>query len=263
MPGRIDAAKMAGYAKLIPESHGLVEKGTEWWIEMIAIPKSSVPKSALQSHANYRRGGWTFGLNPGMALVSVPFVRDTGASAIGLVLRDKDEDFLAGWFDASRADEVARIAAHLNAEIAHELARYSSPLAESITLEIGNEHAPDSPFGTERVTLMPTGAIDYEQRNRGSIVARTGRADAGLWKVLSSALAKTSFPRPPQESFLPGGSMMRLTVEGTRSGQVLLDYHDALDMEGYRELTEVCSAIAKAFREAEFEPVRTWNLRPD
>jgi hypothetical protein len=261
MSGRIDAARLAVQATLIPESQGLVEKESESWIEMIAIPKSSRPSSDLSTRPTYRRG-WTYSLKPGTEFVAIPFVRKEGGGAVGLVLRDPSDDFIAGWFDQSRADEVARVVKYLNEEIACELARYGSPQRDSITLEIGNEHAPDSPHGTERVTVTPDGRIEYAQRNRGATRDGVGTAGDALWEALTSAVSKTTFPKPPQESFVPGGAMMRLTVEGDRSGQVLLDYYDALEMAGYGEITSIVGAIAAAFRSGDFEPLARWNLKP-
>jgi len=260
MTNRIDAARLAVQSTLIPESDGLVEKPEEWWIEMIAIPKSANSGASLRGRPTYRRGGWTFGLKPGMSFLSVPFTRKDGRPAVGLVLRGSDEDFFAGWFDAARADEVERIASHLNVEIEREVMRHGGVTGESITLEIGNENAPDSPNGCESITITPSGGVEYEQRNRGAVRTASGRASAELWSAASNALSKTSFPRPAQESFLPGGSMMRLTVQGERPGQILLDYYDALEMDGYGELARMLAGICSGLRAGDDVELARWHV---
>jgi hypothetical protein len=86
-----------------------------------------------------------------------------------------------------------------------------------------------------------------------------GRADPGLWSAVKTALSKTSFPRPAQDSFLPGGSMMRLTAEGDPAGQILLDYHDALEMEGYADLTNTLASMCTAFRTGDEAALAKWR----
>jgi hypothetical protein len=245
MPGRYDASRVNGQSKLVSECDGLVEKDNEWWIDMISIPKSS-RRATNKEGPTYRRG-WTYGLEDEMRFVSIPFAREDGTAALAVVLRGKTDDYFAGWFNESRGGEVRRIVDHLNSELEAERLRCAHVIHEEVLFEIGSENAPDSPFGSERIRFTPDGAIHYEQINRGSGRAAVGGVDPALWTSLMVALAKTSFPARPERDLPPGGSIVVLTVTGRRSGRVLLEYYDALEMEGYGEivapLANLCDAI--------------------
>lgn len=247
MSGRYDASRLAVVAKLSPESRGLEDTRDEWWIEGISVPKSSRPTDP-KALPSYRRG-WTFRLESEMRFVSIPFARDDGTPAIGIVLRGATEDFFAGWFDAKRSNEVRLTVDQLNDELDAERRRHPVPeeVREEVVLDIGAEYAPDSPHGRERIRLTPDGVVRYEQANRGAVSTAVGHVEPATWTTVVAALSKTSFPAPPQAALPPGGGIVKLAVSGPRSGHVLVDYHDALEMEGYGDivakLVELCAAI--------------------
>jgi len=250
MPRRYDVARLATAANLHPESDGIVEKGEEWWIGMIAIPKSTRP-SPSGARPTYRRG-WTYALEPDMRFVAIPFARGDGAAAIGVVLRGSAEDFFAGWFGAERAGDVIAAVDQLNGELDAERSRFGSgePAGE-ILFEIGNEHAPDNPFGRERVRLSPTGAIHYEQIRRDGLRVADGRVAPSPWASFVEALSAAGFPASPQKGIRPGAGPVRLRSSGIIVGDVLLDPRDALKMDGYRVVVGTLMDLCEALRTAD------------
>ncbi len=253
MPGRYDASRLATKAKLFPESKGLVERADEKWIGMIAVPKSSCP-ATNKPRPTYRRG-WTYTLENDMRFITIPFQLEDGAEAIAIVLRGKTDDYFGAWFPIARDDEARAIADDLNHELDVERSRYGTgaPPPAQLVMEVGNEHAPDSRFGRQRIRIDPAGTVDYEQITRWQRRRAKGTVAPAMWTSMLDALSRTTFPAPPQPSLLPGGSISSLTLAGPRSGSVLFDFYDALEMEGYRDVVGPLLALCNAIREGDKE----------
>ena len=77
------------------------------------------------------------------------------------------------------------------------------------------------------------------------------------------ALRSTSFPAPPQESFLPGASVLVISTNASPSGRVLVDYFDGLQMDGYRDIIRDLSDLNSAIRTNDVAKLAEWAFRRD
>ncbi len=132
----------------------------------------------------------------------------------------------------------------------------------SITLEQGNEAAPDSPWGYQRVAVTANGQVEYEQRARGRTETLRGRINREKVASLQEALRKTTFPQPPQATFVPGSSICALT-RSPPAERVLIDYFDGARMEGYRDVLRELAALRNALREGNIEVLASWQFTRD
>lgn len=109
-------ADLATRAELTPESRGLRERPTEWWLEFLAIPKSASYAECPPYAPSYRRG-WSLALPESATLTVEPFVRSSGEPAVAVVWHDPADEFVVAWFAGARAAEAHKAVEHLNAEI--------------------------------------------------------------------------------------------------------------------------------------------------
>src|SRR4051812_4545082 len=101
--------------------------------------------------------------------------------------------------------------------------------SDTLTFEQGNEDAPDSPWGHQRVAISAHGALEYEQKHHGMTRRIRGRVNPERILAIHVALARTTFPTPPETRFLPGSSLVVLTMQP--SGQrMLIDYFTGMKL---------------------------------
>lgn len=101
-------------------------------------------------------------------------------TAVVLLSGGKPPHYFGGWVPVGREIEAARGVETLNATLRRTTgalaATTSTDLAaaDAILFELGNENAPDSPYGLQRLTLTRAGRLTYEQRRAGSSESREG-----------------------------------------------------------------------------------------
>ena len=136
----------------------------------------------------------------------------------------------------------------------------ATPARRTITFEQGHPAAPDAPWGQQILTLTTDGTLGYQQRVKGEVRSLSGRVDPARIGALLAALARTSFPAPPQQSFLPGASVTTLVVEP--GGRVVIDYFVALKLDGYREVVRALGDLNTALRKRDDAALATWRFEP-
>jgi hypothetical protein len=206
--------------RMKPESRGLTQSPDEWSLGGIAVPRVD----AVHGHGprpTYRRG-WTFAIEETMEFALIRFKKDSREDGVAVVLRGEREDYLAGWFNASRWYEAATAAGQLNAALEAERARCRNE--PTITFSRGSEFAPDDPVGNETITVWSDDRLVYTRRKVGETVRRSGKAD-DVWAIVTGALERTPFPEPTQTDFVPG-STIRLAETGGRRAEVRLGEDD-------------------------------------
>ena len=99
-----------------------------------------------------------------------------------------------------------------------------------LTYTRGREHAPDSPFGLETLTLDGA-SVTYQRRHLGD----TSKASAllGATDFLSEALDAAAFPKVPAHRIPPGSGLVTLS---RGDEQAVMDYFAARKFDGYGPL---------------------------
>src|SRR5437660_10889966 len=91
-----------------PETEGRQENENYVILDMVAIPKSEKYRSGSLMRPTYRRG-WGYLLPKSARFEIVPFTADRKGErfpALGVVLREPDEEVFVGWFRAEREPEA-------------------------------------------------------------------------------------------------------------------------------------------------------------
>lgn len=185
--------------------------------------------------------------------------------AIVLTSGGTPPEYFVGWLPPADEAKARRWVATLNSEIQGRLAKeHGTPPGavhqiDQLTFEQGNEFAPDAPWGYQRVTLSSDGQLEYEQRDRGKHRVIKGRVNPERVRALHAYLRQTSFPSPPQSTFLPGASLIVLTVEPQKQ-RMLIDYFTGLKLDGYRELIRELGGLNDALRESIPESLEKWSF---
>ncbi len=130
----------------------------------------------------------------------------------------------------------------------------------AITFEQGHEHAPDSPWGLQRIRLSREGTFHYERINRGTRAEIEGRLDGARVDALLAELSKTSFPEPPQRSFPPGASVCRISVDASPPAWVDIEFYTGLRMPGYGEILRSLDELNTGLRESDARKLQGWSL---
>ncbi|MEU0391887.1 hypothetical protein ABZ208_03695 [Streptomyces sp. NPDC006208] len=130
----------------------------------------------------------------------------------------------------------------------------------TITFEQGHPTAADAPWGQQSLTLTTDGTLGYQQQVKGEVRSVRGRVDPTRIEGLLVALARTSFPAAPQQTFLPGASVITLVVEP--GGRVVIDYFVALELDGYREVIRVLGDLNTALRKHDAPALSAWRFKP-
>jgi hypothetical protein len=195
-----------------------------------------------------------------------------GTRGIAVILHSggKPPEYFAGWVPLADENRVKEWVKILNTEVQRRVLEASNEtlLADrdadevpGLAFEQGHEYAPDSPYGLERLELAADGALTYERLNRDERERLHGTVDPARVAALHRALRETSFPIPPQQRFVPGASIVKITL--LSSGvSVNVDYFEALRMDGYCEVVRELSALTDAVRETNVETLAGWNWRP-
>jgi hypothetical protein len=256
---RYSEEDLAVTSELWSETSGLTDKGEWLWLDMVAVPTASAYRSWTPRHPRYRRG-WTFALPRTARFTLIPFNRRNGTAAVGVVVRDQDEDIWVTWFDAARAREAEEIADRLNGEIIDIWRHWESVQSAAsagavdrtwVALEQGHEYAPDAPWGLETIRFATDGALTYERRQRGSrqeIVE--GVVDRERVAKVFDELKQSGFPAVPKHPFPPGATVFALSVGDDSSADaatVRFDRRFGLGLPHYgvaiRDLMEITAAL--------------------
>jgi hypothetical protein len=271
---------LAAQAAHMPELDGLSQSDQEWSIGGISIPKSDRANPDLTKPPSYRRG-WTFPLPADLRAVAIRFRRAAGRG-VAIVFRTAGEEYLAGWFRGERYQEAERAVGILNDAIdsawqrwreaspadagraaSTDLGTSETPVDDGarrlLTFEQGSEHAPDAPWGLETIEISSEGRLVYEHRNRGKNRSLHGRVDAERCRRIIAALRSTTFPEPPQLQFVPGASMLGISLDNP-AGKVCIDYFDGQQYLGYREVIRELSALNTALRTDDRAVLEQWEF---
>lgn len=244
-----DEETLAAGSKLESESDGLTENAQEWILGMISVPKSSVGERRAGDMPTYRRG-WTFRVDEEMDFIVRPFSNHRGEPSLAILLHGSKEEFFAGWFPASRREEVAHIVTQLNYELQAERERCRSE--DTISVTVGSVFAPDAPWGSERVTIWSDGRISYVRRESDGSTRRTsGTVPVDVWHRVALALARTAFPEQPDIDIYPGGGPPNIEATGSKRGRVVVDELENAGMEHYRLVVDTLYDFARAVRESD------------
>ncbi len=274
MVDRYSPERIARLADVLDEFREIEDRDLEWFIGTIGIWKSNRLLFRPTRAPTYRRG-YVFELTEDVRFVTMTFARADGAPAVALLLRNAQEEHLAGWVRADQAARADRVAKFLNSEI--EAAwRYHRQLLERdvsaaltpaeakeerwLVFEQGSEEAPDAPWGYQEIRISTAGRLEYEHRNRGQNRFLRATVDAGRCRRVFEALRSTGFPAPAQESFLPGGSLLVISTNATPSGRVVVDYFDGLKMDGYRDVIGELSELNTALRTRDSTKLMSWRF---
>ena len=114
--------------------------------------------------------------------------------------------------------------------------------------QVGNEYAPDDPFGCETLSLTPAGKLIYQRQQRGQIWQQQTNVDPQLLETLKTALADTKAASGSQPRISPGASRVQIRW-GDQTASV--DYFQAQNLPGYAQIIQVIDAYLKAFRKIE------------
>lgn len=274
MADQYSPERIARLAEILDEFEEIEDRDLEWFVGTIGIWKSDRLLFRPMNVPSYRRG-YLFELSDDMRFVTVPFARTDGSAAVALLLRGAGEEFLAGWVRAEHSTVLERVATFLNAELDAARRYHSqvqdrdalSPLAPDaakderwLVFEQGSEEAPDAPWGYQQIRLSTAGRLEYEHRNRGQNRFVRGTVNVDRCRRLLHALQSTSFPAPPQSSFLPGGSVLSIATNASPSGRVLVDYFDGLKMSGYSDVIRELSGLNTAFRTSDSARLEDWGF---
>jgi hypothetical protein len=133
----------------------------------------------------------------------------------------------------------------------------------TLTLEMGNEHAPDDPIGRERISVGTERGVSYEHRRNG-VRARSGKLGYAETAAIFVDLVKSGFPQMPKHNIPPGASLMTLTldVEGKPPQKVSFQSFFAYDQPGYGELLPKLEALATALRKDDVSKLSGWGFEP-
>jgi hypothetical protein len=247
---------LAAVASVTPECRGLQERADEWWLGMLAIPKSSRFATWSPRPPSYRRG-WTFALDESTTFSVVPFQRADRARAVMVIVDEPSGRHPVGWFSAERAEEAQRAAEHLNAEVRRlwdhwRQVRPATPTAapskRELRFEEGHEYAPDARWGLQVLTLTDDGTYRYEQRRGGRVLRTgTGAVPAERARAVVADLERSTFPHVPARPFPPGASVLTIALD---SEHIAIDRWHATELDGYREAVEALLSITTDARVA-------------
>ncbi|NEQ46061.1 MAG: hypothetical protein F6K00_21980 [Leptolyngbya sp. SIOISBB] len=114
--------------------------------------------------------------------------------------------------------------------------------------QIGNEYAPDDPFGCETLSLTPVGKLIYQRQQRGQIWQQQTNVDPQLLETLKAALADAQAASGSQPLISPGASWVQIRW-GDQTASV--DYFQAQKLPGYAQIIQIMEVHVQAFRSAE------------
>jgi hypothetical protein len=173
----------------------------------------------------------------------------------------------AGWMHEVDGLEADRLVERLNAEIRARLVEAAAvggdARPEVLTFHLGAEHAPDSPWGIETITLSCGGEFEYERRRSGKLLTRVGgRVDADRVSTLIADLSRTSFPTAPQAFFSPGASVATLITEPPFR-RMDIELNAGLAAEGYGDILRTLTAFCTSLRNGKLPDLVGWHFAPE
>lgn len=88
----------------------------------------------------------------------------------------------------------------------------SFALDSAYVFDHGDEHAPDSPTGLERLIIEPDGRFRFENRQRGELlVERSGSIAPPALVAIAGALVAAGFPAVPDHDKVPGADYLTIS----------------------------------------------------
>lgn len=122
-------------------------------------------------------------------------------------------------------------------------AQVPSASVASIQYRAGSEFAP-YPVGQTVLSIRADGQAELEHRKQGRREAWEGRVRPEPLRRFAEALGRSGFPKaqswPPPP---PGETMRHLTVQGAKSGTVMVPWHAAMKTPGYDEAFRILDEI--------------------
>ena len=117
----------------------------------------------------------------------------------------------------------------------------------SVYFSVGNEHAPDDPFGRIVLEIDDDGAAKLEHFARDGNGSWTGTMDAARRERLLAAMQRGKFPeRPPHPMPVPGTLMFELELDdGSGPRTLMMPYDVATETVGYAQALEILQAFAR------------------
>ena len=221
--------------------------------------------SVSKKHATFT-AGYGHPINAGTNFHLDWFVVD-GKSGWAVILDSggTPPEYFVGWVKPTEELQAKGWIDTLNGAIRERLvdANSTAPSSENrgerMTFEQGNEFAPDSPWGYQRVTLATDGQLEYEQKERGAQRIVRGRVNPERVRALRTTLSLTQFPSPPETTFAPGSSVIVLSIQPGNQ-RMLIDYFTGLRLDGYRDLIRELSGLNDALRESKEEALAQWSF---
>lgn len=137
------------------------------------------------------------------------------------------------------------------------------PAGRALTFEVGNEFAPDAPWGSDHLWLRQDGAVRYENRDHGRQRVVAGSLALARVSGVFAALDASSFPKVPDHRIPPGASLAELTLE-EENGQTAsqrFHYYFAESLPGYDDLLAMCTELAKALRTSDSTVLAAWGFK--
>lgn len=240
-------------ANAMPESKGLVEANDEWWLDLVAIPKSARYVTWTPRAPGYRRG-WGYALAESARFEAIDFRRADGRDATGVVLHEPTGRVFVAWFSAGRRDEARRVVERLNEEVAAIWMHWRAfgggqEPRRQLTFEQGHEHAPDARWGLLVLTLADDGRYTLLLRRAGRLLsAATGNFDSALAAAVFDALDRSTFPQMPAHAFPPGATVLAISMPPDR--RVEVDRRFGLGLDGYRDAIAALMDLTQRARAA-------------
>lgn len=112
--------------------------------------------------------------------------------------------------------------------------------------QIGNEYAPDDPFGRETLSLTTEGKLTYERQHRGQVWQQQTNLESHVQETLKVALADIDTASTSRQQYPPGASLVQIRYGDQR---VTVDYHQGQKLPGYAQIIQIMDAYVQAFRQ--------------
>lgn len=135
----------------------------------------------------------------------------------------------------------------LPTEEVQQLRSLMYPAAQPIFVyQIGNEYAPDDPFGCETLRLTPEGELTYQRQQHGQVWQQATSVNPHLLEILKAALAEAQAVSSPQPQMSPGASWVQMHCGNQ---QASVDYYQGQTLPGYAQIIPIMNAHVQAFRQ--------------
>jgi hypothetical protein len=196
--------------------------------------------------------------DPGMAVC--PFCKGTGRCSVCQGTARLDDGRPCPECDYGTCSDCKGEGQLEASRVASLLRDLGFPTSQALTIDMGDEYAPDAPWGAERLRVTSDGTLTYEHRHRGERRTVRGAIERTRAASIFDHLARSTFPVMPKHPFPPGASIMTLRREADRTEEVRFQSFFALDLPGYGELVTELESLAAALRTGNPEELASWGF---